>query len=375
MANAEPLTLIAHVTTVHSPADTRIFGREARSLARHGYAVSLLAPRAHQSIEDGVSVLPIGLPRGRLGRMFLGTRSAYHLARQLAPSLCHIHDPELLLTGWLLAPQRCALVYDAHEDTAAQILDKEWMPRPLRRPAARIFDVLERRLAARCDAVIAATEAIARRFPRATVVHNYPDLEAFPAPLPRQPQAHARLAYVGGLTRLRGARQMVEALGSLRSQGVSLEVIGTIQPTQLASELAALPGAGRLALHGHRPWHDAWRWVVEHGDIGLLLYQPARNHTEALPTKLFEYMAAGLPVIASDFPLWREIVEGAGAGLLVDPQDPQAIAAAIERLVEDPVLRQTMGENARKAAVEKYNWATEAEKLFALYREVLGEDH
>jgi glycosyltransferase involved in cell wall biosynthesis len=95
------------------------------------------------------------------------------------------------------------------------------------------------------------------------------------------------------------------------------------------------------------------------------------NHIDAQPNKMFEYMSAGLPLIASDFPLWREIVEGNDCGVCVDPADPAAIAEAIDRLVENPDLARRMGENGQRAVHERYNWAIEEKKLLALYDTVL----
>jgi glycosyltransferase involved in cell wall biosynthesis len=367
--------LVVHITTVHPPFDVRIFGREARTLAQNGYDVVLLAPHSSDVTVDGVRVVPIRRPNHRLGRMLFGAARAYHQAQRMPASLYHIHDPELLFAGWLLARSGRAVIYDAHEDTPAQILDKDWIPKPLRRIVAWAFDRIERRLTRSFARVITATEKIAERFPNATVVHNYPDIESFPAPTPRVPRDEVHAVYVGGLTRTRGATQMVEALGALRSGNVTLELIGAIDPAALAQELGTLSGYAHVRAHGQKPWDESWRFVRQVGDIGLLLYQPAKNHVDALPTKLFEYMASGLPVIASDFPLWRRILEESGAGLVADPGDPQAIAVAIDRLVADPALRRAMGERARTAAVERYNWQTEGERLLQVYREALHADH
>ena len=89
-----------------------------------------------------------------------------------------------------------------------------------------------------------------------------------------------------------------------------------------------------------------------------------------MPIKLFEYMAAGMPVIASDFPLWREIVTDAGCGLLVNPEDAPAIAAAINRLLGDESMARQMGEAGRQAVLSRYSWSAEAQKLVALYAQL-----
>jgi glycosyltransferase involved in cell wall biosynthesis len=127
-----------------------------------------------------------------------------------------------------------------------------------------------------------------------------------------------------------------------------------------------------------------WRQVNEYGFVGriemrdilarsvagVVTFLPEPNHIFAQPNKMFEYMSAGIPVIASDFPLWREIVAGNECGLLVDPQDPASIATAIDALVGDRALARRLGENGRRAVLERYNWSAEEKKLVDFYAEV-----
>lgn len=103
---------------------------------------------------------------------------------------------------------------------------------------------------------------------------------------------------------------------------------------------------------------------------GLVLYQPAANHYESQPIKMFEFMAAGLPVIASDFPLWREIIEENKCGICVDPQDINAVRNACELLLSDPETAQQMGLNGHKAVEDKYSWDSEAKKLIDIYKSI-----
>ena len=99
--------------------------------------------------------------------------------------------------------------------------------------------------------------------------------------------------------------------------------------------------------------------------MGIITYLPYPNNTSCLPNKLFDYMLMGLPVVASDFPLYREVVEPNHCGLTVDPTRPEEIARAMEYLIEHPHEARQMGENGRRAVLEKYNWEKESRKLSA----------
>ncbi len=100
---------------------------------------------------------------------------------------------------------------------------------------------------------------------------------------------------------------------------------------------------------------------------GIVLYQPAANHLESQPIKMFEFMAAGLPVVASDFPLWKEIIEGNDCGIAVDPENPEAVRLACMELINNPEKAQRLGRNGKKAVDAKYNWTNEEKKLIELY--------
>lgn len=366
---------VVHLTTVHPPFDTRIFHKEAKTLARAGYDVTLIAQHEGNTVVEEVRVIGLPKPRNRLSRIFGLTWRAFRLALRQRAEIYHFHDPELLPMGVLLKLlTKAKVIYDVHEDVPQQILTKHWIPAPLRRPAAFAFNVWEKLAARACDAVAVATEGIAEKFRglNPIVIHNYPDLRMLPnlSPVPKERDV---LVYVGGISKLRGAVEMVRALEYLAHiDNLRLELIGRFEPPELERELQTLSGYQRVRFLGWLSWKEAWEHA-EIADIGLVLFLPAPNHEKSLPNKLFEYLAAGLPVVASNFPLWKEIVEGNNCGLCVDPLDPRKIAAAIEYLLTHPEEARRMGENGRQAVEKKYNWEREGQKLLTLYGEVLAQ--
>jgi len=366
---------VVHLTTVHPPFDTRIFHKEAKTLAQAGYKVVLIAQHARNEVVEGVKIVALPRPKNRFARIFGLTWRAFRMALREQADVYHFHDPELLPIGVLLKLfTRAKVIYDVHEDVPQQILTKHWIPRLLRHPLAVVFNAVEKLLTQAMDAVVVATEGIAEKFTRLKpiVVHNYPDLGMLPNPSTRRGKGKEKvLVYAGGISKIRGAIEMVRALEHLNSTwDVRLELIGKFEPPGLEQELKALPGYRRVHFLGWMQPEDVYAHLAK-ADIGLVCLHPEPRFMVAWPVKLFEYIAAGLPVVASNFPLWKEIVKGNQCGITVNPLDPKEIAQAIEYLLTHPEEARQMGENGRRAVAEKYNWEQEKEKLLRLYGELL----
>jgi len=293
-------------------------------------------------------------------------------ALESGAELFHFHDPELIPVGLNLKKRGFKVVYDVHESHAESILDRTYLHPLLRMPISWLLERSERRADLRLDAIVAATPKIARSFknPRTALVQNFPmegelALSSSVSFSDREPA----LVYVGGVSGVRGAREIVLALGQVPE--ARLIVVGEFSPKSLESELALLPGWSQVELLG---WKDRSGVAVAMSRCvgGVVLFHPLRNHIESQPNKLFEYMSAGLPVLASDFPHWREIVATEDCGLLVDPLDVDAIAGAIRAIVGDRKSSEAMGTRGRAAVRVKYNWSIQETVLLDLYKSLLA---
>jgi glycosyltransferase involved in cell wall biosynthesis len=293
------------------------------------------------------------------------------LAKNVNPNIYHFHDPELLPFGLLLSWTGKHVIYDAHEDLPRQILSKYWIPLPLRKVVSVVAERVENFIARRVSGVVAATPHIAARFSllnsRTVDINNYPLPDELAPPITPTVKK-AQVCYVGGISRIRGIRQLVEALQY--APEIKLVLCGRFSEPDLRAELEALPGWSRVDYLGQVDRGELQQIMAE-SLAGIVTFLPLPNHTDAQPNKMFEYMSAGLPVIASNFPLWREIVDGARAGLCVDPESPTAIAAAIMKLRGDADLAEQFGVNARTAVLTRFNWPVEAQKLIKFYEELL----
>ncbi|WP_028536106.1 glycosyltransferase family 4 protein [Paludibacterium yongneupense] len=362
---------IVHLTSAHPRHDIRIFVKECRSLAAAGHDVTLIvADGLGEEIRDGVRIHDVGAKRGgRLSRMTSTVGRVLRAALALKPDAVHFHDPELLLAALKLKRAGIRVVYDVHEDVPRQIMAKYWIPALLRGLVSRAFEVLENAAARRFDAIATSTPHIRERFARlnrrAIDICNFPILQELIRDTPWESRRN-EVCYIGGISRIRGIEPIVAALPGLP---VRLNLAGPWSEPDLKTHMQAAAGWERVNDLGMLDRAGVGA-VLARSRIGLVTLFPTPNYVDALPIKLFEYMAAGMPVIASDFPVWRAIVDGAGCGLLVDPQDPQAIAAAISSLLADDERARAMGEAGKRAVLARYGWDAEAAKLLALYREL-----
>lgn len=364
---------ICHLTSVHTPFDTRILYKECAGLLDAGHEVHLVAPHDRDETVRGIVIHAVPIRRSKLTRGILTTRGVYRKALALDADIYHFHDPELIPYGLLLKLRGKRVICDVHEDYPDYVRHKQVIPSLLRKPVAAATGVVEWFSCRFFDAVVTVTPKIQKRFerinPRTVEIRNFPLLEELGTsntPIPMSVRDDA-VFYVGGLTRDRGVREMVEAIGlANRERPVILHMGGRFPDEVFEREVRESPGFEHVRIHGFMS-REVIATVMARVKAGIVYTHPRSHHQFAYMTKLFEYMAAGIPVIAADYPLWREIVEGAGSGILVPPMDTEALARAILHVLAHPAEAEEMGKRGRKAVEEEYNWECEETKLLDLY--------
>lgn len=370
------------LSSVHRCFDVRIFQKEAVTLAEAGYQVTVVANADFtEKMVDGIRLLGLPQPATRALRPLNWWRILRIALRERA-DIYHFHDPELLIVGLLLkALAQKPVIYDVHENYPESILTKPWIPRPLRRTVSQLFRVFEDIMARFVDGVVVVNELLAERFSgksRVVMVSNYARIEQFVGEGPGFRQGKARLkpyfVYTGRLSDHRGIYECIRALKRLNDENVELICAGPVGHVSNQEVRTLLDGSQSSTLFqylGLLPYADIPP-LLTGALAGLLCFQATPNNLLGTPNKLFEYMSAGIPVIASDFPFIREVVLEADCGLLMQPDDVEEIAAAMTHLLHNPEDARRLGRNGLRAARERYNWQLEEKKLLSLYDSLLG---
>jgi glycosyltransferase involved in cell wall biosynthesis len=365
---------VLHVTSAHGANDVRIFYKECRSLARAGYEVFELTTERADSYSEGVRIIGIGPQRGRLHRMTTKGLAIGREAVRLKADIYHIHDPELLPLALLLRALRKRVIYDIHEDLPKTVLYKHYIPAVLRPLLKGVVESLENMAARGMTGLIAATPAIAERFrpinAHTEIINNFPDAKELVPVLGRAwSDRRASVTYIGGIAEERGLRELLAAMSKIRELGAKLELAGWFSNPVLMREVSGTPEWENVVWHGLLD-RTSIAELLGCVRAGLTVLHPEQNFLTSQPVKMFEYMAAGLPVIASDFPFWRSMIESLGCGILVDPLDPESIANAISYLLTHHEEAEAMGRRGRAAVEHHFNWLLEEHKLLAFYSSI-----
>lgn len=359
---------ICHITTVHTSKDVRIFYKECSSLAKLGHEVHLVVLNGKTEKENNVNIVGVETEyNSRLKRMWTGTKKVYKEALHINADVYHFHDPEFLFHGIKLYRKGKKVIYDAHEDYPRQILGKYYLNKYAKNIISFFVEKLENYAAKRFAGIVTATPFIKERYLKLnknTVdINNFPILEQLPEPSNWEEKSN-EICYVGALSKVRG---IFEVIKSLEDTKCRLNLGGSFDDTEgLNNEVKALKGWERVNELGFINRNKVAE-VLRKSKVGMVTLHPIINYIDSLPVKMFEYMAAGLPVVASNFPLWKTIVEDNNCGICVNPLEPKEISAAVNKILSNDELAQEMSVNGRKLVLEKYNWAKEEEKLKEFY--------
>jgi len=368
---------IAHLTSVHVRSDTRVLYRECESLVIAGYDVSLIVcDGLGDEIVCGTRIVDAGGHSDkRLIRVVLGTLSIYMRALKLDAQIYHFHDPELIPIGLLLKRKGKRVIFDIHENIVNQIKMKRWLP--LRTMISKLYFLLDS-ISSRAFYLILAEDSYAKIYnklsKRYVIIKNMPKLTLFDKYI--VPRGNKKgIFYIGVIAKERGIYHVLEGLRILKKRGIHFHFhcVGNISSgdeSKISDKLTKYGLEDCVTFYGRLELAKGYQYSRE-CRVGVAILAPSENYKESYSTKMFEYMAAGMPVVTSNFPIYKNVIETNDCGICVDPFNTHEIARAIEYLMLNDEEADRMGKNGRSSVEKEYNWMVENNKMLNFYEDLL----
>ncbi|MFQ5884197.1 MAG: glycosyltransferase family 4 protein [Thermoplasmata archaeon] len=368
--------------------------KEVRSLSGGGYDVRVLAWDREcifpeEESVDGVRVSRLAIKSSfgqgilQMGGFLRFWWQTVLRCLQTEFDIVHCSDLDTLIPGVVVAKLRGSrVVFDAFE--CYPFFFSARFPYPLRTAVQKVLHIIERSLCLFVDHIITVSDYLGEHYRRfgkpVTILYNCPP-RSFLKECSSNPMRDSRfggkkrIVHIGGINRIRGLEKVLDCLILIRrkSQDIVFVNVGEIfGPTGYVKSVRMLVQERNLCdnflITGWVDPATVPRYLVGSW-AGLILFQASSyNAIIGLPNKLFEYMAAGVSVVASNFPSIAKVIREEKCGLLVDPSGPDDIASKIIHLLENPEEARTMGLNGRKAVEGKYNWDMMEERLLEVYR-------
>lgn len=366
---------ICHMSSAHPPKDVRIFVKECKSLAKVGYEV-ILINQGESFKEDGVQVIGIGdISGNRIKRIFNTTRNVYTLALDVDADLYHIHDPELLPFGLKLKKRGKKVVFDSHEFYREQIKHKKYLGKFLAKIVSIIYGFYEDYVLKKIDGVIfpctkQGKHPFQGKCKNIAIVNNTPILdELYNKYNPLIKKEEKTLCYIGTLSHGRGVTNAVKVAYETDS---ILVLGGVFHSKEYEMQIRKMKEFSHVKYLGKLDRKQVLD-TLQKSVIGManLLNVGQYNQYDNLPTKVYEYMSLGIPVILTRSSYNKSIIDKYKFGLCVEADNVYDISKAVKQIFETPKLAKQMGENGRMAIKSEFNWEVDFQRLLELYKKIL----
>lgn len=363
---------ICQVTSVHPRYDIRIFEKIAKSVAKSGYdSYILLCDSLPDEIKDGIVFCSVNfIAKNRIDRILHSAKKMYARALEIDADIYHIHDPELIGLGLRLKKKGKKVVFDSHEDYVHKIMDKGWIFKPLRKVVMFLYKTKEKRILKKYDGLISVTPHIVERLKKintnTVMVTNYPTALNVP-----NNKKERIICFAGGISPCYMHHKIIEAIADI--DDVKYCVAGKIEESYVET-LKKIRGFEKVEFLGMLDYNSVLE-LYSKSMLGVVTYNYTKSLGGKLGTlgvlKLFEYIQCNVPMIATDFELWKPIVEGNKVGICVDPNDSRQIKNAVNTLLNDTKFNALCRENCNKIK-NLYSWESQEKILLDFYENILN---
>lgn len=365
---------VCHLAGAHKRNDVRIFHKECSSLSKAGHDVYLVA-QGESELINKVNIIGIGnYSNSRFNKLYLIPKEVFKVALKINADAYHLHEPSQLRFVGKLKKLGKIIIFDSHENTLEFIVDKEWIPKFLRSLLQYFYNRYAISKMKACDALITVTPHIFNTLncfhDNVVLVTNYPCLTFSTKSTETRNQKAREIIFTGGVSSQWSHEYIIQAMANI--EDVKYSIFGKGESSYINYLKTKYPKV-KVIFHG-KVEHDIVLEAQRKASIGVAIAQYSKNLAGIVGTlgntKLFEYMLSGLPVICTDFVLWKEIINRFNCGICVSPVDVNAITKAMVYLLDNPEKAKIMGENGRRAVLEKFNWTNEELKLIELYKKL-----
>ncbi len=365
---------IAVLSTVHHYQDARIF-KEISSLKKRYNEVFFVVPvkgKTQPFTENNIKIYP--LPhRSKLTERLAIQKNAYELIKKIKPDILHFHDPELIPLAYLIKKKLNAkIIFDIHENISGALKDSERLPKFSRGTVSSIYKAFEKKFISKFDHLIIAETSYKKIYgEQTTEILNFPKIEGiefrrktFSSPIV--------FVYSGMIWERRGIFKMLELINKLHKNNydIRFNLIGSFASSRLEErvrEFIEKNGLQKIVnIHGRKPFGEMLE-ILSKSHIGLALLENIENYRESLSSKIFDYMAMGLPYLVSDFPLYENYTVKPQTGITVNYYDDSEIYKKTVELISNPNLMEKFSANGIKQVRENWNWEKQEEKIFDIY--------
>lgn len=365
---------VCHLSTVHMNTDRRIFEAECASLAKAGYEVYLIG-QGKSRVQNNVKVIGLRRPKNRIDRIVRMTRAVYKKALSLNCDIYHIHDPELLLYALKLKKNGKKVIFDSHEFYTAQIPEKEYLPKPFLKILGNVYGIYETYILRRIDGVIfpctiQGRNPFAGKCKHTALVNNTPVLDEFYKKYDSSVEKiENSICCIGSLSYARGITNLIKA--AYRADA-TVYLGGTFCSEDYRKSIESMTEYRRVRYLGYLDRPQVKQilskcMISVSNELSIGQY----NHCDTLPTKVYESMALGIPVVISDSSYVRKIMTKYSFGKIIDPMNIEDTANAIRYLLAHPDKAKKMGQEGRRAIKETLNWSFDEKRLLGLYKEII----